>query len=223
MSYISTIGVSLGQSQTGLSLAAQIINTTGGIIADNITGGFYELGLGTYLFTYQYFPDDFRGAVKFLNRGNGSGLMAVTAMNPQEVEYSDVKTSTRALPYSQMVQPIFSIPTTADNAALQLRLSDDYEASENRNIDISGTSWPVLTGSTVTLLINGYNSGANSTPFSKTLTILTASSVRIELTKEELASIGAGRFEYEIYTTLTNGNVITLVTGDIEIIPRFSD
>lgn len=217
MSYTSTIGVSLGQSQTGLTLAAQLIDTTGGIIANDIRTGFVEVGLGSYLFTYVSYPDDFRGAVKFLNVNNASGLMAISAINPQESEYADVKTSTRlsnaGLPATV---PVFSIPTDMTSGdAVTLRITDDYKLSEGRNIDATSTGWPDLTSSTVTLNV--------CNKFTKNLTIVAARQIRIELTRTELATIGGGRWPFEIYATLSNGNIITIVTGDFNIVSPFND
>jgi len=46
-----------------------------------------------------------------------------------------------------------------------------------------------------------------------------STSISVVFSKENLESIGFGRWPFEIRTTFTNGHVSTLVKGDIRIIP----
>ena len=87
MSYTLTIGISLGATKAGLTLAARLIDTTGAPVGDELLTGFVEVGNGNYLWTYGNFPDGFRGAVKFYESGQ-TDILAIAAINPQEVESS---------------------------------------------------------------------------------------------------------------------------------------
>jgi hypothetical protein len=94
VAYTLTFSLALGTSQTGLTLEAQLIDTTGVDVGAAITTGFYEAGLGNYTWTGSI-PDSHRGGVKFRVAGGGT-LKAVAAVNPEEAENTDSKTSTRS-------------------------------------------------------------------------------------------------------------------------------
>jgi hypothetical protein len=94
VAYTLTFVLPLGTSQTGLTLEAQLIDTAGADVGSAITTGFYEAGVGNYLWTGSI-PDSHRGGVKFRLLGGGA-LKAVGAINPEEAENTDVKTSTRS-------------------------------------------------------------------------------------------------------------------------------
>lgn len=97
MVYTLDIPIALGSSQTGLTLEAQLVNTSGADVGSAVTTGFTEIGLGNYLWHYASFPDGHRGGVKFRLSGGGT-LKAFTAINPEEAENTDAKTSTRLAP-----------------------------------------------------------------------------------------------------------------------------
>lgn len=94
MAYSLCIGLALGSSQTGLTLKAQLIDTVGASVGSEITAGFTEIGVGNYIWNYASFPDGHRGAVKFYT--TGPVYKAICAINPEEAENTDVKTSTRS-------------------------------------------------------------------------------------------------------------------------------
>ena len=87
MSYTLSISISIGSSRSGLSLSAQLFNYNGDNIGDSIVSGFVEIGRGNYLWTYDGFPDNFRGGVKFYNQADPLVVLAITAINPEEAEY----------------------------------------------------------------------------------------------------------------------------------------
>lgn len=86
MPYTNTISLTLGSSKAGLTLFAQLIDTTAVNVGSAIYGGFYDLGKGNYIWTYNSFPDNFRGGIKFYSAADPSTLLAATAINPEEVE-----------------------------------------------------------------------------------------------------------------------------------------
>lgn len=77
------IDIHLGTSKTGLSLKAQLVDSSNAPVGSEITTGFSELGNGDYMWHYASFPDDFRGAVKFY-KTDGT-YMASTCINPTEI------------------------------------------------------------------------------------------------------------------------------------------
>jgi hypothetical protein len=93
MPYTLSISVILGTSRVGYTLAAQLYDTSGADIGSEIQTGFVEIGNGNYLWTYDSFPDDFRGGVKFYRTSDPSFILATTAFNPEEAEYLDMRVS----------------------------------------------------------------------------------------------------------------------------------
>ena len=95
MSYSLITALPLGSLQTGLTLSAQLYNTDGTTNGSPVTTGFVErpAGSGNYFWTYAGFPDGFRGGVAI----TAAGVFKMSfAINPQEAENADAKTSTRA-------------------------------------------------------------------------------------------------------------------------------
>ena len=81
MAFALAIGISLGASQTGLTLTAQLVDTTGASLGSAVTTGFSEIGGGNYLWYYSAFPSDASVGVKFLS---GATLKAFVSVNPAD-------------------------------------------------------------------------------------------------------------------------------------------
>ena len=94
MAYTLDLAISLGSSKTGLTLNAQIVDTSGVDVGSAITTGFTEVGTGTYLLHYTAVPDSHRGGIKFYESGAPGTVLAFGAINPEEAEYVDQKLST---------------------------------------------------------------------------------------------------------------------------------
>jgi|APGre2960657404_1045060.scaffolds.fasta_scaffold51445_3 hypothetical protein len=211
--YKATIGVVLGTSKTGLTLSAQLVAQNGSNTGSLITGGFVEIGAGNYMWTYEQFPQNFRGGVKFLSAGS---LMAFVTVNPELLEYVDAPISSRLT--SAIKVPTFSIPTAADEGTpVELRVTDDYFAAEGRAIDVTNDTWPSLAESIVRLSINSRRGG-----FREVLPVLAGNIIRIEFSRAELNEIGVGRWSFEISTTLTNNHNLTLLTGYFNVRSPFT-
>lgn len=212
--YKATIGVVLGVSKTGQTLSAQLIDSSGATVGSEVATGFVEVGQGNYLWTYEEFPDNFRGGVKFLSEGQ---IMAFATINPEQLEYVDVKISTRSSGAATV--PTFTIPTVSDQGTpVVFRQTDDYFASEGRSIDVTSAGWPELADNDVFITVSCRHGG-----FQKTLPVLANNVVRLELSKTELGTIGGGRWPFEIYAILANDHRLTLLTGDFQVTPPFSD
>lgn len=94
MTYVLDFSLSLGGSKTGLTMAAMIVDISGGDVGSEVTSGFTEIGQGYYLWHYASIPDAHRGGVKFYEDGVAGTILAFVAINPEEAENSDVKSST---------------------------------------------------------------------------------------------------------------------------------
>jgi hypothetical protein len=96
MTYALDINLALGIGQVGIAdLRAQLVDTAGVDVGTEVSAGFTEIGNGNYLFHYASWPNSHRGGVKFYSDAAGpSDPLAFVAINPQETENPDVKTST---------------------------------------------------------------------------------------------------------------------------------
>ncbi len=86
MSYNTyTFSISLGETYTGLTLSATLLDLTGTAVVTkiNILTGFTEVGNGNYVWTYTQFESDFAGSVVFKNASTGV-VLAVASINPDD-------------------------------------------------------------------------------------------------------------------------------------------
>ncbi len=95
MAYTLATSIALGSANAGQTLKAQLVDTAGADVGSEVSTGFVEFGGGYYLWTYDAFPDGFRGAVKILR--SDDVLLTIVSINPQETENADVKTSSVVL------------------------------------------------------------------------------------------------------------------------------
>jgi hypothetical protein len=139
MSYAFSTSLSLGSSRAGKSLAAQLFDITGANITDVLTDGFVEIGQGHYLWTYSAFPDGFRGGIKFYDQVDLSVILAITAVNPEEIEYSTI------------IENLVSSPKQVEIKAPTLVSSNNTNVSSGtvvgNNVQIITKSSPVNGGS----------------------------------------------------------------------------
>jgi hypothetical protein len=89
-----TFGLALGAGNAGLTLQAQIKDTTGTNVGAAITTGFVDLTLGNYEWTGSI-ADGQQGCVTFATSPGGL-VKAAAALNPAETENADARTSTVA-------------------------------------------------------------------------------------------------------------------------------
>lgn len=86
MAYTLDFAIVLPSSQTGLTLEAQLVDTSGVNVGAAITTGFTEIGVGNYLWDgASAIPDNHRGGVKFQLLSAGA-LKAFAPINPEEAE-----------------------------------------------------------------------------------------------------------------------------------------
>ena len=94
MAYTLDFSLSLGSSKTGLTMAAQLVDTSGSNVGSEVTSGFTEIGTGFYLWHYASIPDDHRGGVKFYEDGVAGTILGFAAINPEEGEHLDQQLTT---------------------------------------------------------------------------------------------------------------------------------
>lgn len=93
-----TLDVTVPTGITGLTdLRAQLFDTVGASVGVAVSTGFVEIGTsGTYNWHYTAWPDGHRGGVKFYSNADATNILAIASINPEEVEYTDAKTSSVA-------------------------------------------------------------------------------------------------------------------------------
>lgn len=160
MSYTLDISLALGGSKTGLTLNAQLVDSSLSNVGSAISSGFSEVGNGYYLWHYSSFPDSFRGGVKFYQQGSPSTILSFVSINPQEAENVDQKISDISVGsgssseinvnvgHSNIVvenasdtdvglDQIINVTTGSDSVDPDIVLSKNKENSTGQNITIS--------------------------------------------------------------------------------------
>lgn len=218
--YTLDIPIVLTASQTGLVLKAQLVNSAGANVGSEITGAVVEIGGGNYLAHLTAIPDGHRGGVKFYTGSLPSGLKAFAAINPEEAENTDVKTSSveggggggDALQRTQAIR----VSDQQDNSEdLYLVIGDSYTTDNGRAVhflDAKGL-WPDLDEGTVEFLIQGTSIDAEVVTATGT-----GKEVKVELTSTDTAGLLVGKSRYQLRHVLaqvdpTPDDVETLATG----------
>jgi len=105
-------------------------------------------------------------------------------------------------------------PVTA-TGNVGLMLGDDYLLADGRALLFTVTGYPVLTGGAIAMRVR------KATVISLPGVVTGAAACYVEVTKTQLATIGAGVYTYDLQATLVGGSVVTLgqsqlvVTGDV--------
>lgn len=222
--YTLDFAINLGASQTGLTLKAILVNSTGVVVGSEITTTFTEIGLGQYLAHLTAIPDSFRGGIKFYTGTLPSGLRAFSAINPQEAEFSDVKTSSvsgggggsDSLQRTQAIRVSDQLNNSDD---IYLTVGDSYSTDNGRAIhfiDIKAL-WPDLDAGTVKFyaqdsIIDATVVTATSTP----------KEVKVELTSAQTAALSVGKSRYSLRHVIdqvspTPDDVETLAQGRLTV------
>ena len=97
---------------------------------------------------------------------------------------------------------------------------DDQQAADSRSLDWSESSWPDLTGASITLTahherdprLTATATGSVVTPTGEDKT------VRVELTSAETDALTPGPYAFRVKATLASGNIVTLVVGTLTVV-----
>ena len=134
MTYTLDFALALGSGKAGIAdLRAQLVDTTGASVGAAVSTGFVEIGAGNYLWHYTSIPDGQRGGVKFYSNATPATVLAFGALNPEEAEYVDAKTSSRLAPTT----PGNTLDVTATGTA-----GIDWGNIENKSttVDLANTA-----------------------------------------------------------------------------------
>lgn len=213
--YTFAASIFLGIKYSGIAnlLYGQLISTTAQNYMGPILNNFYEIGGGNY-YLHALVPYNFRGGMKIMYCGE---VLLFREINPEEYENLDVKISSRSGGVGISSPSLFNPFPLNPKDPIELRITDDYLIEEVRSINITSIEWPNLIGSSTTFIIDCLPN------FVKTAELINFNSLRIQLTNLELIAIGAGRWNYEYRTVLSNSHKVTLTVGNIIIVPPFSD
>jgi hypothetical protein len=215
--YTLDIPVILTASQTGLTLKAQLVNSSGVNVGSEITTGFTEIGGGIYLAHLTAIPDSHRGGVTFYVGSLPSGLKAFAAINPEEAENSDVKTSSvdgggGGSDALQRTQAIRVSDQQENSEDIYVVIGDSYATDNGRAIHFIDAKalWPDLDAGTVEFLIQGTSIDAEVVTATGT-----GKEVKVELSSEDTAALVVGKSRYQLRHVLdgTPDEVETLSSG----------
>jgi hypothetical protein len=198
VAYQIVAGLQLGPGKSGLTdLRAQLIDASGASVGGAITAGFTEVvaGSGAYLWSYASLPDGHRGGVRFYSNAANTVCLGLIALNPEELENTDVKTSTRST---------YAGGDTAGTTTLLSRLTSGRAAAlDNLDAAISGIASAVWSFGSRVLTAFGFTIPPNSTE-----TAIKAVSDKLDLMIEG-TGVGDWRFD-----SVSMGNVSGALTGD---------
>lgn len=132
MTYTLDFSLALGGSKDGLTMAAQLVDTTGGDVGGEVTSGFTEIGEGFYLWHYAAIPDAHRGGVKFYEDGETGTILALSAVNPEEAELLDasIQTIDTVADAIKAVTDLLPDAGALDDLALILADTDELQADD---------------------------------------------------------------------------------------------
>lgn len=233
MAYTISINIALGAGHAGLTLKAQLFDTTGAAVGSEVTTGFIEKGTrGNYLWTYAGFPDGFRGGVSFIDSADDS-ILAITSINPEEIELiddlssasdpllnpvpGDYESGTAGFALGRIGNATIEVNNpVVDQGRITIVQGDDYFAADGRAIDLTqedGSTWPDLTDAVLT-----FTARFKDTILTKAATCTNPGEanqvIRVELTSDETSPLIPDReYKFDIQATLDNDHIATLARG----------
>lgn len=90
---------------------------------------------------------------------------------------------------------------------------DDYLNVDGRALAWTSTTWPALTSGSAILTIKAQGIVA----LTKTMTVVDASHVRVDLTKTDTAPLGSGGYRLAVVATLADASIVTLVNAGLSV------
>ncbi len=109
MPYSLSYVIELNEGDTGLTLEAQLKDSSNVNVGAAITAGFSEIGKGLYGFAATAIPDGHRGWFVFQDSVGGT-IRASGSVNPEEAENIDAKVTTRS-DFDEATDPVELLDT----------------------------------------------------------------------------------------------------------------
>jgi len=117
-----------------------------------------------------------------------------------------------ALDFATAIGEYFGRPVNTKTLNIEVFLADDYYGTEGRAVEWKSTSWPDLTGRTVTFTCNNVS-------ITGTIAVSGVDQViAFNLSNANIATFGAGTHSFQVTVVLQNGHHITLLTGKLTAI-----
>ncbi len=136
---------------------------------------------------------------------DNAGIAAIQATVSMylDVAISSVLAAVSAISGSRVtvVSPITS------SGDVTIQIGDDYYSADGRALVWTSASWPTLTGGSAVLSVDGASTSVVLDNATKTATV--------ELSTAFTGAIPAGTYHFEIVATLSNGHIVTLVSGNL--------
>jgi hypothetical protein len=107
------------------------------------------------------------------------------------------------------------VSPVADDESITIFYGDDYLAVDGRALDFTFTNVPTLTAGAIALIVQKENDAVS---FAGTVT--GAAACRVELTSEQVNSIGVGEWRFDLQATLSNGHSVKLVQSIMMVAKR---
>jgi len=171
MAYTLDISLALGSSKAGITLNAQLVDSSLSVVGGSVSTGFSEVGNGYYLWHYEGFPDNFRGGVKFYEQGSPNSILTFVSINPQETENADVKVSEVCSGGTSG-----SVSVNVGHSSVVVQNSTETSVGNNRTIEIKkscetvcsyvvfGENKEVLPSETINIITGSQGSSVRITP-----------------------------------------------------------
>ena len=239
MSYTQLFGMSLGSSKAGLTLASQLVGTSGANYGSEITTGFAEIGSGNYQLIATI-PDDFVGTLKTYQAGGTSTVLCIDAVNlPTDVstlasDITAIKAKTDLINAGGF--DVFVTSPIKSNGDIELVEGDDYIGDDAITLTFSSYTGSVLSAGTATLLVQSSEDYAEDTGVATFAVIgdVTVDGATVELEFEISGTATAmltsttppedeNSYTYQAYVTLANGARRTLAIGKINTIREIDE
>lgn len=220
MTYTLSTLVQLGPGNTGKVLVASLLEPDGDLIGAPANSNFFEIQKGDYAWTAD-FPDGFRG---FALISSADGYECSLAINPQEHENSDKKTSAIASQLTSQPPVIKTVTPVARNGKITVFAGDDYTQDIGRAITVvdQNNIWPALSvGDDVRLGVAVERHPINVVSFDGRITSLTPTIASVDVTgvKTKLMSTDIA-FPYTV-SAIVSGRSVTLAEGNLVVKERF--
>lgn len=154
---------------------------------------------------------------------NGSGKFDVNADLNNTIDISGIETDIDEINSKLTSQKINVVNPLVASRSIKIIAGDDYKQADGRAYTWTDTlsAWPDITGATVTF--KAVKSPANEQAGDDELvlagTVVDGSTVYVEMTTEDTASLAGGTiaYDYRLYAELTTGAIVTLSTGTVSV------
>lgn len=171
--YQESIPINLGPNQTGLTLAAQLLDAANNPYGSVISTGFTEIGSGIYSLSISL-PSDFTGSIYFWSVTNPSKILAIAGIEPLAQTSSGVNVCTitvtdtnsnplqnalvslvqNSTPYVSMTDSSGIAQINVPNGTFSMSASlAGYQSPAPVSISVSGSTTATITLSTVSGII----------------------------------------------------------------------